>query len=93
MTYFPLFWLCSVIFHILFFIKLKSNEANYGIIVDKYIGLKFPEIKKVKSIIRNTNDIRKKRDYRLLLIYLYLGYGFFFIPFIVYFVTGIWFRG
>lgn len=54
--YFPAFWLLSILFYVLFFFKLRKNETTHKIYVEKYPYSKFPDIKKIKSIIRNTDD-------------------------------------
>lgn len=90
MFYFPILWLLSILFCILFVFKLKRNEKKYNIVVKKYFDYKFPEIKGIRSIIRNADDKGKRRDFKLLLLYLYLTYIFFLIPFIIYFILAIW---
>jgi hypothetical protein len=90
MLYFPLLWLSSVLFYILFFIKLGKNEKRYNLSIERYPGNKFPRISKIKVIIKNTNDRNTKKDFKTLLLLLYLSYTLFFMPIIIYFILGIW---
>lgn len=89
MLYFPAIWILSVLFYVLFFWKLRKNEKTYGISVEKYPYSEFPNLKKIKSIIKNSIDKDLKKDFKLQLLYLYLAYAMIFIPVIIYFILGV----
>jgi len=89
MLYFPAIWLLSILFYVLFFIKLNKSEIKHNIAVERHPNNKFPKIKNIRKLIRNTNDKDVKRDFKLVLLFLYLGYSLFFIPIIIYFILGI----
>jgi len=57
---------------------------KYNIDIERYIGNKFPIIKEIKSIIKNTEDKNKIKDFKILLFFLYISYTLFFIPIIVF---------
>jgi Ca2+/Na+ antiporter len=89
MLYFPAIWLLSILFYVLFFIKLSKSEEKYNIAIERHPNNKFPRIKNIKLVIKNINDTNAKRDFKLVLLFLYLGYTLFFIPIIIYFILGI----
>lgn len=89
MLYFPSSWLLSVLCYVLFFIKLNKSEIKHNLAVERYPGNQFPKIKIIRELIRNTNGKIIKRDFKLVLLFLYLAYSLFSIPFIIYFILGI----
>lgn len=86
MLYFPIIWLISILFYVLFFVKLRKNEKVYNMDVKRYAYSKFPDIKTIKTIIKSTDNKDVRRDFKLQLIFLYLAYTMFFVPIIVYFI-------
>ena len=66
MLYFPIIWVLSILSYVLFFIKLRKNEFDYNVDIERHPGNKFPKIKEIKSIIRNTKDKNIRKDFRLL---------------------------
>lgn len=89
MLYFPAIWFLSIILYVLFFIKLNKSEIKHNIAVERQPNNKFPKIKYIRKLIRNTNDKDVKRDFKLVLLFLYLGYLLFFVPIMIYFALGI----
>jgi hypothetical protein len=91
MLYFPVIWVISVLFYTLFFVKLNKSEIKHKIAVERYPNNKFPIIRNIKLIIRNTTDKNVKKDFKLILSFLYIAYTLFYIPIIIYFIVSILF--
>jgi hypothetical protein len=88
MLYFPICWLLGILLYILSFIKFKKNEVKYKMYTVSYEVNKIPRLKVIKLIIKSSNDKIKIKDFRYMLLLIYLSYILFFLPLIIFFVLG-----
>ena len=89
MIYFPILWLFSILFYILFFVQIRRLEKKQKIFIQKYPGNKFPKIKELNRIIKYSTDKKIAIQIKKALVCLYLSYVLFPIPILIYFIIAI----
>ena len=89
MLYFPILWILSILFYVFFFILLSKAEKKHNVYFERHPGNSFPILKPIKTEIKTSTEPNKARDFKLVLLSLYLSYFLFIAPVLIYFISAL----
>jgi hypothetical protein len=86
---FPICWIISIFFGLMFIIVLRKAEKKYNIVLVRILGRNYPGSRTIKQFINKTTVPEIKRKYKQILSYYYLIYIMFILPILIVIIDSI----
>lgn len=82
--YFLFFWILSVLSYFLFFLQIYRLEKKYDLVIERYVGNKFPMIKELKRTLHDSSNRKIIKEIKMSLFCLYFSRVYFAVPVLIF---------